>query len=218
MEAITITEENKKIEFLKNIYFFHTISNSSLRKILALCTEKTYKKGTVLFFEDMPGDRFFIILSGELEIWKHFGQTDELLLGVSGAGQPIGEMALIDDCPRSATVRSRTETVLLVIEAADFSDLLLTENDISLTLLRSVIMMVRRSNQAHIDDLDRQNKELALAYSELKTTQAELVRNERLSILGRFSSLILHDIRNPLSALKSRIELLNLNRNDPDYF
>lgn len=211
-------EDSKRIEFLKNIYFYHTMSDEALHKILALCTEKSYEKGSVLFFEDMPGDCFFVILEGELEIWKRYGQTDQILLGISGMGQPIGEMALIDDRPRSATVRSRTAVKLLVIQAEDFNNLLITENSICVTLLRSVTMMVRRSNHAHIADLDRQNRELAKAYSDLKTAQDELLSRERLSVIGRFSSLILHDIRNPLSALKSRIGLLHLNYKDPEYF
>ncbi len=211
-------EEDKKIEFLKNIYFYHTMTDVSLRKILALCSEKTYEKGSVVFFEDTSGDCFFVILDGELEIWKRYGQVDEILLGVSGSGQPVGEMALIDNQPRSATVRARTQVRLLVIQAEDFNNLLVTENSICVTLLRSVTMMVRRSNQSHITDLDRQNRELAKAYIELKAAQDELVSRERLSVVGRFSSLILHDIRNPLSALKSRIDLLQLNRGDPEYF
>lgn len=211
-------EEDKKIEFLKNIYFYHTMTDASLRKILALCTEKQYDKGSVVFFEDTPGDCFFVILDGEVEIWKRYGQTDEILLGVSGSGQPVGEMALIDNQPRSATVRARSSVNLLVIQAGDFNNLLSTENSICVTLLRSVTLMVRRSNQSHIADLDRQNRELASAYAELKSVQDELLNRERLSVVGRFSSLILHDIRNPLSALKSRIDLLQLNRDDPDYF
>jgi signal transduction histidine kinase len=218
VEILNLVEDNKKIDFLKNIYFYHTMPDAALRKILALCSENQYEKGTVLFFEDMPGDRFFVILEGELEIWKRFGQSDEILLGVSGVGQPVGEMALIDERPRSATVRARTAVRLLVIQAADFNSLLLTENSICVTLLRSVTMMVRRSNQAHIADLDRQNRELARAYDELQTAQDELVNRERLSVVGRFSSLILHDIRNPLSALKSRIDLLRLNPSDPVMF
>lgn len=218
MEAYNLVPEDKKIDFLKNIYFFHTMNDIALHKILALCVEKQYEKGSILFFEDMPGDCFFVILEGELEIWKRFGQPDEILLGLSGAGQPIGEMALIDERPRSATVRARSAVKLFVIQATDFNNLLLTENSICVTLLRAVTMMVRRSNEAHIIDLDRQNKELAQAYSELQAAQEELVSRERLSVVGRFSSLILHDIRNPLSALKSRIELLRLNYTDPEYF
>jgi len=78
--------------------------------------------------------------------------------------------------------------------------------------------MVRRSNEAHIDDLDRQNRELARAYADLTVAQEELLSRERLSVVGKFSSLILHDIRNPLSALRSRVELLGMNYDNREYF
>jgi len=77
--------------------------------------------------------------------------------------------------------------------------------------------MVRRSNEQHIADLDRQNHELSRAYAEVKAAQEEVISRERLSVIGRFSSLILHDIRNPLSALKSRVELLRLNYDNREY-
>ncbi len=210
--------ELDKLAFLKNIYFFHAMPEDSLQKILKLCAERTYEPGAVLFFEDMPGDRFFIILEGELEIWKRYGQLDGVLLGVSKTGQPVGEMALIDDQPRSATVRSRTLARTLELNAADFRRLLESDTAICVSLLKAVTMMVRRSNEAHIADLDRQNRELARAYADLASAQDELVSRERLSVVGKFSSMILHDIRNPLSALKTRIELLAMQRENKGYF
>jgi signal transduction histidine kinase len=212
--------ENKNLttSLLKNIYFFNSMPDHALEKIVALGVEKNYEQGSILFFEDMPGDCFFVILEGELEIWKRYGQEDEILLGISGVGQPIGEMALIDERPRSATIRAKTPVVVFVIDAIDFNNLLLTENSICMNLLRAVTLMVRRSNEAHIADLDRQNKELARAYSDLQSAQEELLNRERLSVVGRFSSLILHDIRNPLSALRSRVELLRINHQNEEYF
>jgi signal transduction histidine kinase len=218
MDELLSADVRKKIEYLRNIYFFHEMPDSALMKIHALCSEKTYEQDAVLFFEDMPGDKFFVILEGELEIWKRFGQPDALLLSVCEAGQPVGEMALIDNHPRSATVRARTPVRVYVIQADDFNNLLKTENSICVILLQSVTMMVRRSNESHVADLDRQNRALAQAYTELKAAQDELVNRERLSVVGRFSSLILHDIRNPLSALKSRVEMLKINYSDREYF
>lgn len=215
---MALTDIERKTELLRNIYFFHSIPEDGLLKIVSIGAEKSYEKGTVVFFEDMPGDFFFVILDGEVEIWKRYGQSDEILLGVSGAGQPVGEMALIDERPRSATVKARTNVNVLVIAAVDFKNLLLTENSICVTLLRASTMMVRRSNESHIADLDRQNRELSRANAELKAAQDELVNRERLSVVGRFSSLILHDIRNPLSALKSRVELLKQNYRERAYF
>jgi len=209
---------NQTTNILRNIYFFNSMPDHALEKIVALGRKKKYEQGTILFFEDMPGDCFFVILEGELEIWKRYGQEDEILLGLNGVGQPIGEMALIDERPRSATVRARTPVIVFVIDAIDFTNLLLTENSICMNLLRAVTLMVRRSNESHIADLDRQNKELARAYSDLKSAQEELVNRERLSVVGRFSSLILHDIRNPLSALRSRVELLRINHKNEEYF
>jgi len=209
-----VNENTSNIDFLKNIYFFHSMPDSSLQKICKLCNEVIFPENTVLFNENTPGNCFYIILEGELEIWKHFGLPDELLLGVSKVGQAVGEMALIDSQPRSATVRTRNQARLLVLEASIFNALLLTDINICATLLRSVTLMVRKSNEAHIADLDRQNKVLERANVDLKAAQDELINRERLSVLGRFSSLILHDIRNPLSAIKSRIEIIMLSGKD----
>lgn len=203
--------------FLRNIYFFHAMPEESLAKIAALCSERSYAQGDILFFEDMGGDSFFIILEGELEIWKRYGTADAVLLGISTAGQPLGEMSLIDERPRSATVRARTPVRVYRISAVDFHTLLSTDTAMCLALLKAVTMMVRRSNEYHILDMDKQNRELTTAYAELKAVQDELLNRERLSVIGKFSSLILHDIRNPLSALKSRVELLLDNHENRQY-
>ncbi len=212
-----MTALQKRLDFLKNIYFFHSLPEADLGEIVELSSEARFDNGDVLFFEDTPGDCFFVVLEGELEVWKRYGQSDELLLNVCGVGQPVGEMALIDDQPRSATVRARGVTSVLQIQAADFRNLIRSNTRISVTLLRSVTSMVRRSNEAHIADLDRQNKELSRAYKELQAAQEELINRERLSVIGRFSSLILHDIRNPLSALRSRVELIGFQKDNPEY-
>ena len=206
------------LDYLRNIYFFNSMSEDVLLKIRDLCTERRYEKDDILFFEDMPGDSFFIVIEGELEVWKRYGQSDSVLLSVVGPGHALGEMALIDERPRSATVRVRSPVRAYAIQASDFTGLMLTDAAICVSLLRAVTMMVRRSNDAHILDLDRQNRELSRAYKELQALQDELVSRERLSVIGKFSSLILHDIRNPLSALKSRIELLRQNWQDRSYF
>lgn len=208
----------QRLDYLKKIYFFNSMSENALIKILHLCNEISYEKDSILFLEGVSGDSFFVVLEGELEIWKRYGTNESVLLGECGPGHPLGEMALIDECPRSATVRARTTVRLLEIQAADFNNLLLTDTSICVSVLRSVTKMVRRSNEAHMSDLDRQNKELGQAYSELQALQDELVSRERLSVLGRFSSLILHDIKNPLSALKTRVELLNQNKDNLEYF
>ena len=68
--------------------------------------------------------------------------------------------------------------------------------------------MLRSSNELYVDDLRKRNAELEKANAELEHAQTGRLRSERLSTLGKFSSLILHDIRNPLSALKGQLQLM----------
>jgi signal transduction histidine kinase len=75
--------------------------------------------------------------------------------------------------------------------------------------------MVRNSSESYVDDLRRRNAELERAYAQLKNAHSERLRSERLSTLGKFSSLILHDIRNPLSILKGQLQLIQMRLNDP---
>ncbi|MFW5711854.1 MAG: sensor histidine kinase, partial [Spirochaetota bacterium] len=65
-------------------------------------------------------------------------------------------------------------------------------------------------NQTFVEDLRERNRQLQKAYDELQAAQDELLRNERLTTLGKFSSMILHDIRNPISVIKAYADMLKL--------
>jgi signal transduction histidine kinase len=94
---------------------------------------------------------------------------------------------------------------------------MLRENTaVALSILRSLSAMVRKSNQSFVDDLRRRNEELEAAYRELQAAQGELLRAERLSTLGKMSSMILHDIRNPISILRGLAEMIQLVADQPD--
>jgi signal transduction histidine kinase len=74
--------------------------------------------------------------------------------------------------------------------------------------------MVRVSNETFVESLRARNRELVSANKELRDAQSRLLRAERLSVLGRFSSLILHDIRNPISILRGFAEMVLLHPTD----
>jgi signal transduction histidine kinase len=82
--------------------------------------------------------------------------------------------------------------------------------------MRSVSSMVRMSNETFVDNLRRRNSELVRANRELKKTQDKLLRAERLSMLGKFSSLILHDIRNPIAILRGFAEMIMMHSEEPE--
>lgn len=202
--------------FLREVYFFKDLSDEELKRIAEFCKEDRFGPGEVIFVENAPAERFFIVLEGMVEVWKDYSSPHPDLLAVHGQGHLFGEMALIDDLPRSATVVSKTETRVLYLFRKEFDRILHENASVSMSILRSLSAMVRKSNESFVDDLRRQNKELENAYQELKTAQQELIRSERFSNLGKFSSMILHDIRNPISIVKGYGEMLQLYSEEPE--
>ena len=76
--------------------------------------------------------------------------------------------------------------------------------------------MVRKSNETLLEDLKERNIRLEAAYEELKQAQEELLRKERLFTMGKFSSMILHDLRNPIAVIKGYADLLMANSHPGD--
>ncbi len=202
--------------FLREAYFFKDLGDDEVRAIEALCKEDHYDRGQVIFRENAPAERFFIVLDGMVEVWKDYASPSPDLLAVHGQGHLFGEMALIDDLPRSATVVAKTDTKVLYLFRREFDRVLRERPAVALSILRSLSAMVRKSNESFVEDLRRRNEELEQAYRELQVAQDELVRNERLSTLGKMSSMILHDIRNPISILRGYGEMIQLVADDEE--
>jgi signal transduction histidine kinase len=196
-------------ELLKKVYFFRGLSDEDLQSIQLVSQEVCFQPGEVIFREGAEADRFYIVLSGAVEVWK-----EKDLLAVHTAGHLFGEMALIDELPRSATVVAREATRLAYIGRADFQQIIRRNSQVAISIIRSVSDMVRSSNEHFLESLRARNLELERANQALREAQEELLHKERLSTLGKFSSLILHDIRNPISVLRSLAELILLSIED----
>src|SRR6056297_3359795 len=205
--------------FLRHVSFFRMLSDQDIRDIMKYCREEELSPGKVIFNEGDKADRFYIIMSGEVEVWKDYDSPYADLLAVHGEGKLFGEMALVDDLPRSATVVTRSRTRMFYINEEEFQRLLKENSLVALAIIRSLSAMVRKSNETFVEDLRERNQELQKAYDELQTAQHELLHNERLTTLGKFSSMILHDIRNPISVIKAYADMLKLScdENSKDY-
>ncbi len=195
-------------DFLRGIPFFEELSDNDIHSISKYCTDSVFPPGYILFYEEDPADMFYIIMSGEVEVWKAYNTEDADMLAVHGHGKLFGEMALIDNLPRSATVKTKTETRLLQIGERDFQNMIRENSSVAFSIVRSLSSMVRKSNETFLEDLKERNMELEKANAELKSAHEELIKKERLSNLGKFSSMILHDLRNPISTVKAYTEML----------
>ncbi|MBN1524788.1 MAG: cyclic nucleotide-binding domain-containing protein [Spirochaetales bacterium] len=207
---------NKMLELLREIYFFQNLDDSTMEKIAKVCRRMTVADKEIIFREGDEANDFYLVLSGSVEVWKDYGSAEPDMLALHKNGHLFGEMAIVDELPRSATVLSCGKTELLSISRSDFFEIVQEDASIALSLMRSVSSMVRNSNESFVEGLREKNRNLEKANQELKEAQAELLRAERLSALGKFSSLILHDIRNPLSVIRGYAEMITLNQAKED--
>src|SRR5512146_362536 len=95
------------------------------------------KAGEELFAEGSLGDRAYIIKEGEVEILKFSGGR-EVLLALRKAGDVIGEMSLLEAAPRNASVRARTDCLLLAISHEQLNNLLTTSTSAAVALLHTI--------------------------------------------------------------------------------
>lgn len=150
----------------------------------------------VIFNEGEPGDCLFLVVSGSVRISKTGRGAKQETLGNIQPGNFFGEMALIDGQPRSAKATATVPTVLGKIDSASFARILdNAPRDLHMNFLRSVVERLRGINSHFI---------------------TELMRSERLSLVGSMANSIIHDLKNPIQAIHSCAELIASRSTDPN--
>ena len=125
----------KAVELLSKISLFSALQPSYLRRIAALGIEEDFDANAIIFKEGAQGDKMYLILSGAVRIGRQVPGMGEEALAVLRAGTHFGEMALIDDFPRSADARAHEACRLFVIRKEDLEDLLFVDRDLAYELL-----------------------------------------------------------------------------------
>ena len=112
-------EHGKTEDWLAKVPLFNGLSKKQLRMISSLATRLEEPAGTELTKEGRVGYEFIIVLDGEIEIRK-----GDRVLATRGPGSYVGEIALLDNRPRTATVLAKTPVVIEVIGRHEFRSLL----------------------------------------------------------------------------------------------
>jgi CRP-like cAMP-binding protein len=107
---------------------------------------RDFKAGSVLFEEGQPGDYMYVVQSGEVEIRRQVGET-ERVLAVLVPGDFLGEMAILNARPRSATAVVRANARLLVIEGKTFEAMLRARPEIALRIIKALALRLENANQ-----------------------------------------------------------------------
>jgi CRP-like cAMP-binding protein len=112
------------IDLLHKVELFVGLPEEELERIAGIVSGWSAEADEVLFEEGEPGDVFYMVASGAIEIVKNTGGGHEEKLAVRRGGEAFGEMALLNDAPRSATARSQGASELLTISRNDFQAML----------------------------------------------------------------------------------------------
>lgn len=110
---------------------------------------RDFEAGTVLFEEGQPGEHMYVVTSGQVEIRRKVGEIDRVL-AVLMPGDFFGEMAILNNRPRSATAVTRVESRLLVIEGRMFEAMLRARPEIALRIIKALATRLENANQ-HVE-------------------------------------------------------------------
>ena len=127
---------------LKGVELFKGLKPQALELIAQVATEETHSSGTKIFQHGQAGDKLYLILEGKIRISREVPGMGEEALAVLGPGKVFGEMALLDDSPRSADARVHEKCRVLSIPKDGFDDLLFLHKDLAYEVLWSIVAML----------------------------------------------------------------------------
>src|SRR2546425_5058219 len=171
---------------LKTSKLFSGMVASELEVLEHTVQVKSYKAGRNIFQEGDPGDGLYLILEGKVQITCLLGQDQRTVLSQLDAGDFFGEMAVLDNQPRSATATAETDTKVYFILRDDLLKVLARSPGLAVTLVKEFSLRMRDFNHHY--------------------TQ-EVLQAERLTLVGRFARSVVHDFKNPLNIIGISAEM-----------
>ncbi len=159
-------------ELLARVDLFAGLSRLTLAKLAAHLVPVKLPGGEELFRQGEPGDAFYLVAAGELGVYVAGGAEGEDRVAVLGAGAPVGEMALLTNSPRSATIRAETESGLLRLDRVRFLRLVREEPDVLLAIAGTLSRRLQATLAANGGAAMQNNIEAAEAPRETPLQQA----------------------------------------------
>src|ERR1041385_1217346 len=178
---------------------FPGIKPEEIEELISNSQVRSYEPGAILCRENAIEDRFYMILEGEAEVTKTINNAEERLLTTLAPGDFFGEMALIHNAPRAATVTAKSALTTLELDKTAFDRVLHNSSSIAMAMVSEISNRLRSNDQLAVDDLRMRASELAEAYQKL--AEQELARRE-------FLSNIAHELRTPLQVATGYLQML----------
>ena len=143
----------ERVLALKNIELFHDIPGEVLADIATLLEEESFEKGQYIVSEGDLGKELFMIVKGEVEVIAGGNKV-----AVMKAGDGFGEMALIDNQPRSADIVASDDVLVLKMESDDFLEILKQRDEVALGVIRVLTGRIRELNTKLVEKMGKKEK------------------------------------------------------------
>lgn len=181
---------------LKDCKLFETLSASELETLRKGCVERQYDPGAIIFQEGGQGDGIYIVKRGLVQISALLNNGKERrVLSRIEPGEFFGEMAVLDNEPRSGTASAETAATVYFLPRESLLQMLDTSPRLAVSLVREFSLRMRDFNRHYIQ---------------------EVLQSERLTLVGRFARSIVHDFKNPLNIIGLAAEFMDMNMATPE--
>jgi signal transduction histidine kinase len=163
------------LAMLKEHPLFAGLPGSDLERLVEMATPVQLQPGDVLMEEGTPGGSLYLLLEGQFEVTKKSGQQD-VQLALRGPGEVFGEISILDQAPRTATLTATQPSSLLEFSQGAFQNVLQSSPQAALAILKTVT-------------------------GRLRNTEAMLRQHEKMAALGTLAAGLAHELNNPAAAI-----------------
>lgn len=144
-------DRDRVIDILGRTGLFGGLQRDLLDTIAASSHQRIYRRDQFLWYQGDPGDRMIVVASGLVKVVVHSEAGDQIVLAALGPPEVLGELALIDEGPRSASVVAAEQTTVLMIPRTLLLDLMRRDNTLLEAMLKSVGALLRRLTEQTAD-------------------------------------------------------------------
>ena len=174
---------------------FRGMGDTDLTSVEHFSKLKSLLPGQLIFKEGDAGDGLYFIISGRIQISARFGDGQRRVFATFGPGEFFGEMAVLDDAPRSADAIAEEKSEVYFVPRDNLSKILERDSKFALRMLRDISRRLREFDRKYIE---------------------EALQVERLVTVGKFARTIIHDLKNPLHIIGISAEMMSIEGTSPE--
>lgn len=174
---------------------FSRLPTAAVQQLRAAATEKRFADDELIFKEGDPGDGLYVVKSGMVEISAEVRNGHRQVLSALPPGEIFGEMAVLDEQPRSACASARGDTSVYFLPRGPFHEVIRRFPEAAILMMQEISGRLREFNRQYL---------------------REVLQAERMALVGRFASAIVHDLKNPLTIISMASETACADGATPD--